>query len=84
MSVLEHSLFEKLPPWNQAEILAQKGRELAQRQHLDWTVTLFSLNNHLVEVWARRGLEIISSFKVSAHPVAIYEPYLPAIEVPEA
>ncbi|GAB2534432.1 hypothetical protein GCM10027189_14390 [Rufibacter soli] len=47
-------------------------------------ITLFSLDNRLVEVWSRQELKIISSFKATALPLAIYEPYLKAIEVPEA
>lgn len=81
--MLEHSMFERLPLRNQAEALAQDGTVVAKRTFNQWTVTLYSLNNFFVEVWAGDEAQVISTFKKSAKPVAVLEPYLDDIDVGE-
>ncbi|MDX5436309.1 MAG: hypothetical protein LPK03_03905 [Pontibacter sp.] len=81
--MLEHSMFERLPLRNQAEALAQDGTILAQRKFNNWTVTLYTLNNFFVELWAGEEAQVISTFKKSAKSVAVLEPYLDTIDVRE-
>jgi len=76
-------MFNRLPTWSQVEVLAKQGTIVAQRQHKDWTITLFSLNDYFVEVWANQHLEIIGSFQKKAKPLDILEPYIDYLEVPD-
>ena len=76
-------MFNRLPTWSQVEVLAKQGTIVAQRQHKDWTITLFSLNDYFVEVWANQHLEIIGSFQKTAKPLDILEPYIDYLEVPD-
>ncbi|WP_205502483.1 hypothetical protein [Rufibacter psychrotolerans] len=82
--MLEHSLFHKLPPRNQAELLEQKGIALAHRNHKGWAITLFSFENRFMEVWAKMGVEVIGSFHAAATYMDIIEPYVPELQVPES
>ncbi len=79
--MFEHSLFHQLPVRNQVALLARQGTALAHRNHKDWRITLYAINNYFVECWEKDGLEIVGSFKNSANPVAILEPYLDNLEV---
>jgi hypothetical protein len=79
--MLEYNLFEKLPTWSQLEVLTKTGTRLAQRHHLDWTITLYTFQHYFVEVWAREGLEIVTSFRKQANTLAILEPYTEHLEV---
>lgn len=79
--MIEYTLFNRLPAGSQIAILAQKGTKVAQRNHKEWTVTLYTLHNYFVESWVKSGTEIIGTFQNSADPLAILEPYLDAIEV---
>ncbi|MFB9864284.1 hypothetical protein [Rufibacter immobilis] len=80
--MLEHSLFHKLPPWRQAEIVEQKGMALAQRQFKDWSITLFSFEHRFLEVWAKPGTEVVTSFRPGAAYMDIIEPYMHGLPVP--
>lgn len=79
--MLEYSMFERLPLRSQLESLAKDGTVLAQRRYNKWTVTLYSLNNSLVERWAGKEVEVISTFKKTTNAVAILEPYIDDIDV---
>ena len=79
--MLEFSLFQRLPSWSQAEALTKYGTVLAQRQHQEWTVSLYSLNNRFVELWEKGGLHITTSFRADATALAIAEPYLEHIDL---
>ena len=81
--MFEYTLFHQLPVWSQVEVLARKGNFLAQRQHKEYTISLYYLDNYFVEVWAKGGLRISTSFKKTTRPVAILEPYLEHISVRE-
>jgi hypothetical protein len=81
--MLEHSMFERLPLRSQAETLAKFGTILAQRKFNSWTVTLYTLNDAFVEVWAGEEAQVISTFKKSANGLAVLEPYLEEIDVRE-
>ncbi|WP_276496356.1 hypothetical protein [Pontibacter litorisediminis] len=76
-------MFERLPLRNQAETLAKDGIILAQRHFNNWTVTLYTLNNTFVEVWAGGDAQVISTFRKSANALAVLEPYVEAIDVRE-
>ncbi|GAA4424915.1 hypothetical protein GCM10023188_05310 [Pontibacter saemangeumensis] len=79
--MLEFSMFQRLPSWSQAEVLAKEGTVLAKRQHLEWSVSLYSLNNRFVELWEKEGLQITTSFRKDATALAIVEPYLEYVDV---
>lgn len=79
--MLEYSMFERLPSWSQIEVLTRTGTPLAQRQHLDWTITLYTYQHHFVEVWSRDGLEIVTSFQQNANTLSILESYTEGMEV---
>ena len=79
--MIEYTLFNRLPAGSQLAILAQKGNKLAQRNHKEWVITLYTLHNYFVESWAKSGTEIIGTFQVNADPLEILEPYLDSIEV---
>ena len=79
--MIEYTLFNRLPAGSQLAILAQKGNKLAQRNHKEWVITLYTLHNYFVESWAKSGTEIIGTFQASADPLEILEPYLDFIEV---
>lgn len=79
--MLEFSMFQRLPSWSQAEVLAKEGTMLAQRQHQGWTVFLYSLNNRFVELWENNGLQVTTSFRKDAAALAIVEPYLEHVDV---
>ncbi|QHL89242.1 hypothetical protein GU926_18110 [Nibribacter ruber] len=81
--MLEYSIFRKLPPWLQAQELAQKGAYLANRQHKDWTVQLFYIDQRFVEVWNRGPLQVVSTFYEPANALHVVEPYLGGLEMPE-
>lgn len=81
--MLEYSLFNQLPAWSQVEVLKKKGNAVAQRQYKDWTISLFSLDNYFVELWVKPNLEIIGSFHRSVKPMAILEPYVDYLEIPD-
>ncbi|WP_192820237.1 hypothetical protein [Rufibacter sp. LB8] len=80
--MLEYSLFDKKAPKDQAQALAQRGIQLAQRQHKTWQVTLYSLDNYYVETWARHGLEIMTTFRKPEAALEIMEPYLTGLTAP--
>ena len=79
--MLEFSIFQRLPSWSQAEALAKYGTVLAQRQHKEWSVSLYSLNSRFVELWEKDGLRITTSFRADATALAIAEPYLEHIDL---
>lgn len=79
--MLEFSIFQRLPSWSQAEALAKHGTVLAQRQHKEWSVSLYSLNSRFVELWEKDGLRITTSFRADATALAIAEPYLEHIDL---
>ena len=74
--MFEYSMFHRLPVWSQVEVLAREGNLLAQRKLQDYTISLYCLDNYFVEVWTKEGLRISTSFRKSAKPLAILEPYL--------
>lgn len=82
--MFEYKLFNQLPAWSQVDVLNKNGTILAQRQHKDYTITLFHLNNYFVELWQKHGLEIIGTFHESVNPLAILEPYTESIHLPSA
>jgi hypothetical protein len=79
--MLEYSMFERLPLRSQTDALAKDGTILAQRNYNNWTVTLYALHNSFVERWHGNDMEVISTFKESANPIAILEPYVEAIDI---
>lgn len=79
--MIEYSLFERLPSWTQVEVLHQAGTRLGQRQHQDWTISLYNWQHRFVEVWTRAGQEVVTSFRPDASPLAIVEPYIHQISV---
>jgi hypothetical protein len=79
--MLENASFQRLPSWSQTEILTRKGTLLAQRNHNGWSVRLYSLHYHFVEHWAKDGVEVATTFKLSASPLAILEPYMEDINL---
>jgi hypothetical protein len=79
--MLEYNVFERLPSWSQIAVLTKTGTLLGQRQHQDWTITLYAWQHHFVEVWTRADLEVVTSFRQNAHSLAILEPYTHQIEV---
>lgn len=79
--MLENSRFERLPIQSQSEILAKEGTLLAQRRFNQWIVTLYTLNNSFVELWSGEKAQVISTFKMSANPLAILEPYIDDVDV---
>lgn len=81
--MFEHSLFHKLPPKNQAELLEKKGIVLTKRHLNGWAITLFSLENQFLEVWSKKDLEIIGSFHSAVSYMDIIEPYINVLDVPE-
>lgn len=74
--MFEYSLFHRLPVWSQVDVLTRKGNLLSQRQHKDYTISLYHLDHYFIEVWARGGLRISTSFREDAKAMAILEPYL--------
>jgi hypothetical protein len=81
--MLEYNVFERLPSWSQVAVLTKTGTLLGQRQHQDWTITLYSWQHRFVEVWSRAELEVVTSFRQNAHTLAILEPYTQQIKVPD-
>ncbi|MCJ8164191.1 hypothetical protein MKJ04_05005 [Pontibacter sp. E15-1] len=79
--MIEYALFQRLPAWSQAEALVRYGTALAQRQHNDWTVTLYVLDNRFVELWAKNGLSVTTSFRAEATTLEIAEPYLEQMDI---
>jgi len=79
--MIEYPLFNRLPSWSQVEVLTKKGTVVAQRNHKDWNITLYTLNNFFVELWEKPNLEIIGSFHNSVNPLAILEPYTQDIQI---
>jgi len=81
--MLEYSKFDRLPLRSQTETLAKEGIVLAQRNYNNWTVTLYTLHNAFVEVWAGEKAQVISRFKTTVDVTAILEPYIDAIDIQE-
>jgi hypothetical protein len=79
--MLEYSIFRKLPPWMQAQELAQKGAFLASRHHKGWTIQLYYIDNRFVEVWGRGPLQVVSTFYEPANALHVVEPYLGNLDV---
>jgi hypothetical protein len=79
--MLEYNLFQKLPTWSQVEVLTRTGTLLAERHHLDWTISLYTYQHHFVEVWRRHDLEIVTSFQKNVNTLDILEPYTDQMEV---
>ncbi|AMM51796.1 hypothetical protein TH61_12255 [Rufibacter sp. DG15C] len=79
--MLEYSIFRKLPPWMQAQELAQKGAFLAIRYHKDWTIKLYYIDNRFVEVWGRGDLQVVGTFLEPANALHVVEPYLGNLDV---
>lgn len=79
--MLAYHLFERLPSWSQIDVLHKSGTLLARRNHLDWTITLYSFQHQFVEVWCRNGLELVTSFQAQVNSVAILEPYTEGLEL---
>ncbi|QCR22698.1 hypothetical protein [Pontibacter sp. SGAir0037] len=79
--MLEFSMFKRLPLWSQAEVLMKEGTMVAQRQHLEWEITLYQLNNHFVELWSGKGLRVVGSFHQEAPALQVLDPYTDAIDV---
>ncbi|RDC64526.1 hypothetical protein [Adhaeribacter pallidiroseus] len=77
----EYSLFQQLPIRDQVELLARQGAAIAHRNHKGWSITLYAINNYFVEQWEKDGLAIVGTFKSSAKPVTILEPYLDNLQV---
>lgn len=81
--MLEYTLFRKLPFGSQIDELHQNGTLLAQRNHKDWTINLYTVHNYFVEHWERNGLDIIGTFQKTAKAITILEPYLDSWETPD-
>jgi hypothetical protein len=81
--MFEYNLFNQLPAWSQINVLNKKGTVVAQRQHKEYTITLYYLNNYFVELWEKQNLEIIGAFHKSVSPLAILEPYTDTIHLPQ-
>lgn len=81
--MLEYSMFERLPFRSQAEVIAKAGTIVASRNYKQWHVTLFELDNRFVELWTGEKVQVFSTFKDSASKIAIFEPYLDAVDVQE-
>jgi hypothetical protein len=79
--MLEFPLFNQLPTWSQVDVLTKKGIKVAHRNHKDWEITLYSLNNFFVELWVKPNLEIIGSFHQTVNPLTIFEPYTESIHL---
>jgi hypothetical protein len=79
--MLAYHLFERLPSWSQIDVLRKSGTQLAHRQHLDWTITLYAFQHQFVEVWRREGLELVTSFRPQVNTLAILEPYTEHLEI---
>ncbi|MCC9167297.1 hypothetical protein [Pontibacter harenae] len=77
----EYSMFQKLPIRSQVETLSKNGIILAQRRHKQWLITLYSLGNAYVELWAGKEVEVIGMFHSSAKPMEVLEPYIDKIDV---
>ncbi|MBC3539107.1 hypothetical protein ACFSC6_20605 [Rufibacter sediminis] len=81
--MLEHSLFRKLPPWVQAELLAQKGEALALRHFKGWSITLHPFENTFLEVWTKQGVEVVGTFHKAVSYMDVIEPYLSVMPLPD-
>jgi len=81
--VIEYSMFNRLPTWSQVEVLVKNGTVIALRQHNDWSITLFSINEYFVELWSNQHLQVVGSFHETAKPLDILEPYLVYMDVPD-
>jgi hypothetical protein len=79
--MLEYNVFERLPSWSQVAVLKATGTRLGQRQHQDWTITLYIWQHRFVEVWSRADLEVVTSFHHNARPLAILDPYMQQIDL---
>jgi hypothetical protein len=79
--MVAYDFFQRLPSWSQVAALKKTGTRLGQRQHQDWTITLYTWQGRFVEVWARPGLEVVTSFRPEAHPLAILDPFTHQIDV---
>ncbi|HEY4650389.1 MAG TPA: hypothetical protein VIG72_03200 [Pontibacter sp.] len=82
--MLEYSMFERLPFRSQAEVIARAGTILASRRYNNWHVTLYEFNNTFVELWSGEQVQVFSMFKHTASKVAVFEPYLGAIDLQDA
>ena len=81
--MFEYSLFHRLPVWSQVEVLSRKGNLISQRQHKNYTISLYHLDQYFVEVWSKGGLRISTSFKETTRAISILEPYLENSEIKE-
>jgi len=79
--MFEYTLFHRLPVWSQVEVLARKGNLISQRNHKDYTISLYHLDHYFVEVWSKGGLRISTSFKENTRAISILEPYLEQVEI---
>lgn len=77
----EYSMFERLPFRSQQEALHRGGTLIAQRTFNGCTVTLYTLGNTFVEVWISKEVEVVSTFKKTAHALAVLEAYVDNIDV---
>ena len=74
-------MFNRLPTWSQVEVLVTKGTLVAQRQHNEWSITLFSINEYFVELWTNQHFQVVGSFQKTAKPLDILEPYIVFMDV---
>ena len=58
-------------------------RLISQRQHKNYTISLYHLDQYFVEVWSKGGLRISTSFKETTRAISILEPYLENSEIKE-
>lgn len=79
--MIEFSDFKQLPEWSQLDALQKEGIALGQREHKAWTVTLYSMQQHFVELWQKEGFYVITSFRQDAATYAVAEPYLDQVDL---
>ncbi|MHA6248373.1 hypothetical protein ACXYMU_10580 [Pontibacter sp. CAU 1760] len=79
--MIEFSDFKQLPAWSQIDALQKEGIVLGQREHKAWTVTLYSMQQHFVELWQKEGLHVITSFRHDAATFSVAEPYLDQLDL---
>ncbi len=72
---------DRLPDWRKMEDVHTHGTVLAQRQVNGTSVTLVALGHFFVERWAKNGVEVIGQFYHAAHPMQIFDPYLPGLDL---
>ena len=62
-------------------MLNRQGNLISQRQHKDYTISLYHLDHYFVEVWSKGGLRIATSFRETTRAISILEPYLENHEI---